>query len=321
MKLRIDRRALITLAALIFTTGLHAAKAGPYPDRFVWVFGWGLHKDSDVAEVTNLLTNAAKSGLNGAVLSAGLDSLCKQSPDYFRRLGEVKQACDRLGLELIPSVFSAGYGGGALGHDRHLAEGLPVEDAVFVVGKDEARFEPDASVRLANGGFEEFSGQRMGGFNWHDEPGVVSFVETNVVHSGKAALRFENFKAQSAGNARVMREVKVRPHRCYRVSLWVRMEGLNPTSGFRIAVLAGEKNRDLAPRTFDLQPSGDWRKLTLIFNSLDFDKVRLYAGVWGGREGKFWLDDWTLEEVGPLNVLRRPGTPVTVRSEDGATTY
>ena len=59
----------------------------------------------------------------------------------------------------------------------------------------------------------------------------------------------------------------------------------------------------------------------MLFNSLDFDSVRLYAGVWGGKAGKFWLDDWTVEEVGPINVLRRPGTPVTVRSEDGTTTY
>ncbi|MGC8990906.1 MAG: hypothetical protein ACP5MD_12365, partial [Verrucomicrobiia bacterium] len=68
-------------------------------------------------------------------------------------------------------------------------------------------------------------------------------------------------------------------------------------------------------------PTSDWQKLTMLFNSLSFDAVRVYAGVWGGRTGKLWLDDWTIEEAGPLNVLRRPGTPVTVCSEDGATTY
>jgi hypothetical protein len=83
--------------------------------------------------------------------------------------------------------------------------------------------------------------------------------------------------------------------------------------------LAGERN--IAPRTFNIPATTDWRKVTMVFNSLDFDTVRLYAGVWGGREGKFWLDDWTIEEIGPINVLRRPGTPVTVRSEDGSATY
>jgi hypothetical protein len=44
------------------------------------------------------------------------------------------------------------------------------------------------------------------------------------------------------------------------------------------------------------------------------EHVRLYAGVWGGKDGRGWIDDWTVEEIGPLNVLRRPGTPATVRS-------
>ena len=39
------------------------------------------------------------------------------------------------------------------------------------------------------------------------------------------------------------------------------------------------------------------------------------------RPARFWLDDWSVEEVGPINVLHRPGTPVTVRSEDGAVVY
>ena len=35
-----------------------------------------------------------------------------------------------------------------------------------------------------------------------------------------------------------------------------------------------------------------------------------------------WLDDWTVEEIGPVNVLNRPGTPWTsVRSEDGKVSY
>jgi len=47
----------------------------------------------------------------------------------------------------------------------------------------------------------------------------------------------------------------------------------------------------------------------------------LYAGLWGGKAGKVWLDDWSIEEVGPVNVLHRPGTPTTVRNEDGSITY
>lgn len=313
-------KAAVKLLELVLLCGaLSNVSGASYSDRFVWAFGWGLHKDADVNEITNLLATASRSGLNGAVLSASLDSLCKQSPDYFRRLGAVKAACDQLGLELIPSVFSVGYGGGTLAHDRNLAEGLPVEGAPFVADEKEARFIPDASLRLINGDFEEFSGHKLKGFSFYDQPGEVSFVDTQIVHSGKGSLRLENFRSNPHGHGRISQEVQVKAHRCYRITAWVRTEGLKPTSGFQISVLA--KNRNLAPWTFGIPSSTDWRKLTMIFNSLEFDSVRLYAGMGDGKAGKLWLDDWSIEEVGPINVLRRPGTPVTVRSEDGSVTY
>lgn len=306
------------LLLLLMAAGL-SAHAAPYPDRFVWIFGWGLGKDSDVAEITQVLDSGAQHGLNGAMVSFGLDSLCKKTPDYFKRLDAVKQACDRNKMELIPAIFGIGYGGTALAHDRNLAEGLPVEDAPFVVNGSEARFVPDDSVRLLNGGFEEFNKNKFKSYAFHDQPGEISFADTQVKHTGAASLRMENFTANPHGHGRIMQEVRVTPHRCYRVSLWVKTENLQPTSAFQLQVLAGK--RSLAPRTFNLSATGDWRKLTMVFNSFDCQNVRLYAGLWGGKAGKIWLDDWSIEEVGPLNVLHRPGTPVTVRSDDGATTY
>jgi hypothetical protein len=295
------------------------AAAASYPDRWVWIFGWGLGKDADVAEITKVLEDGAAHGINGAVVSFGLDALCKKSPDFFRRLDAVQATCARLKVELIPTVFSVGYGGGVMSHDRHLAEGLPVVDAPFVARGGAARFVPDDSARLFNSDFEQFKGNKFKGFNFHDDPGVVSFVDTAVKHGGAAAIRLENFASNPHGHGRVMQEVRVKPYRCYRLSAWVKTEELRPTGSFMMQVLVG--NRNLAPREFGLQPTADWRKLTMLFNSLSNETVRIYAGMWGGKGGKLWLDDWSLEEVGPLNVLRRPGTPVTVRSADGATTF
>lgn len=310
-----------SMAAIVMSVGMAMGLiwTQTYQDRFVWVFGWGLGRDEDVRDIVGILETAARHGYNGAVLSAGLDTLCKRDAAYFRRLESVRQTCERLGLELIPAVFSVGYGGGVLSHNRHFAEGLPVVDALFVVRGNEAHHVPDPPVQIVNGGFEEFTGNRMKGFNFHDEPGVITFPDTQIKHSGNASLRFENFQAHPYRNARVMQEIKVHPHRCYRLSLWVKTEDLQPVRNFRIVVLAGK--RELAPRSFNLSPTTDWRKLTVIFNSMGFDTVRLYAGIWNGRSGKFWLDDWTIEEVGPVNVLHRPGTPVTVKSEDGSVAY
>lgn len=311
-------KTFLTVVSLWLGCVVHGS-AAPYADRLVWVFGWNLAKDSDVPAISQVLDTAAKVGFNGAVVSFGLDTLCKQSPDYFRRLDEVRQACERNKLDLIPAIFSVGYGGAALAHDRNLAEGLPVEDAPFEVNGGEARFVPKASTRLTNGDFEDFTGDKFKGFKFHDQPGEISFADTQTKHGGRASLRLENFTANQHGHGRIMQEVRVLPHRGYRVTLWVKTKGLQPSSAFQVQVLA--KNRSLAPRTFNLPATGDWQKLTLLFNSLEFDSVQLYAGLWGGKSGQLWLDDWALEEIGPLNVLHRPGTPVTVRSADGTTTF
>ncbi len=315
--MRIPLLRCILLASIILA---RTAWTAPYPDRFVWVFGWGLRNDTEVGEVTALLETAAKSGLNGAVLSANLDTLCKEPPSYFQRLDKVKAVCDRLEVELIPSVFSVGYGGGALAHNRDLAEGLPVTGAPFLVRNGGARLVPDAAARIVNGGFEEYKGSVFSGYGFHDKPGIISCVDTQIIHSGRASMRLENFTADRYGHGRVMQKLHVQPHRCYRMSLWVKTDGLKPAGAFQISVLA-DHDRAIAPRQFRLPPTADWRKLTFLFNSLEYDSLNVYAGVWGGKEGRLWLDDWSVEEVGPINALRREGTPFVVRSDDGTSTY
>ncbi len=289
------------------------------PDCLVWIFGWGLGSDRDVAEITRTLERGAQHGINGAMVSFGLDSLSNKDDAYFRRLESVREICNHLKIELIPAIFSIGYGGGILSHNRTLAEGLPVVDAPFKVHGATAVFVPDDQMHLLNGGFEEYSGEHFKGFSFHDDPGKISFADTEVRHSGRASMRMQDFRVNPYGHGRVSQEVHVRPHRCYRATLWVKTEGLAPIDGFQMLVLAGERN--IAPRQFDLSVTGDWRELNLVFNSLNFDQVRLYAGMWGGQAGRFWLDDWAIEEIGPVQVLDRPGTPVTVKSADGATTY
>ena len=311
-----NRRLLFACICLL---ALRLGAAERFADRFVWVFGWGLESDSDVTEISKVLDTAGKSHFNGAVVSFGLDTLCKKSPDFFRRLEVVNRSCEENHLELIPSLFSVGYGSAALAHDPNLAEGLPVENAPLLVRGGEARLASTNSVGFKNGGFEEFKGNAFEGYDFHDQPGEVSFADTEVRHSGRASLRLENFTANPHGHGRVMQTVQVQRHRCYRLTLWVKTEGLEPANALRVLVLAGE--RELAPREFHVPSTSDWRKLTMLFNSLNYDKVSLYAGLWGGKAGKLWLDDWSVEEVGPINVLRRPGTPVTVRSEDGSVVY
>ena len=61
-------------------------QAKEYPCRWVFV-SRSLRADKDVADIERIAETAAAHGLNGMVLSAGLDRLDRQPPDYFERLG------------------------------------------------------------------------------------------------------------------------------------------------------------------------------------------------------------------------------------------
>jgi len=299
---------------LIGLTATSALAGGTvYPLRWVYV-SRGLRSDEQVAEIREIVKTAAEHGLNGMVLSAGLDRLDLQPPEYFQRLEAVKAVCKEQGIEIVPIVFSAGYGGAVLAHDRNLAAGLPVRDALFVMKRGEARLVADPPVQIANGGFEQHQGGRLKGFRFHDKPGEVSFIDTETVKEGKTSLRFEGFGKFDHGHGRVMQEVKVAPHRCYRVSCWIKTEDLEPQRALRIQVYG--PHGPIASRDPGMHGTRDWRRVTFGFNSAEHETVRLYAGCWKGRSGRFWLDDLRIEEVGLVNVLRRPGTPVTVRGED-----
>lgn len=290
-----------------------------YPHRWVYV-SRSLQDERHVQDIREIARVASEHGLNGMVLAAGLDRLDLQPPAYFRRLQEVKAICDQYSLELIPTIFSAGYGGSVIAHNRNLAEGLPVREALFEVRGTEARLAPDPAVALVNPGFEEFTGDRVRAFQLQDRPGEVSFVDSEVFHGGGASLRFENFGHYPFGHGRIMQEAPVRPYRSYRITAWVKTENLSPASSFRLQALALD-GRPLAPWDPQLPGTTDWRRLAFGFNSGGYDKVRLYAGVWEGRNGRFWIDDWGIEEVGLTNVLRRPGTPVIVQSEATGAVY
>jgi hypothetical protein len=313
--------AMKRLLMLTFLLSLPAApcRAKDYPYRWVYV-SRSLRVDSDVADIEGIVKTASKHGLNGMVLAAGLDRLDRQPPDYFTRLEQVKQICKDNNIEIIPLIFSAGYGGSVLSYDKNLAAGIPVIDALFVVENGEAHPVADPSVAVANGGFEEYEGGRLAGYGFHDRPGEVSFIDKEVFKSGRASLRFENFGKYEYGHARVMQEIKVRPNRCYRISCWVKTDSLEPGGAFLVQVLTAD-GRSLAPWDPAVPSTSDWRKVVMGFNSLDYEMVRIYLGAWGGKSGRFWVDDLSVEEVGLLNVLRRDGTPVTVRGEKTGTIY
>ena len=278
-----------------------------------------LRSDSHVEEIRDIVRRASEHGYNGMVLSASFDYILRQPPEYFTRLAAVKKICADHRFELIPILLSIGYGD-ILYYDRNLAEGLPVAKLPIVVKDGIGVLVRDPKISLPNGSFEKYNANRPVDIDFTDAPGVASFVDTLVSRSGKASLRFENFRETPRGMVRLMEKVTVQPFRCYQLSCWLKTEGFAPPGGFRVQIYAADGGV-LASWIPNTKATQDWQEVRTGFNSLDHNLVRIYAGTWNGQRGRFWIDDFQISEVGILNVLHRPGAPITVKGESTGAVY
>jgi hypothetical protein len=64
------------------------------------------------------------------------------------------------------------------------------------------------------------------------------------------------------------------------------------------------------------RPTQDWTASDVIFNSLDHSEVTVEFAASPGLKGGLQWKDWSIEEVGLVNVLRRPGAPCIVKLEE-----
>lgn len=296
-----------------------------YPNRWVRI-GSDLGDDREVDRIRKIVVTASEHGLNGIALSAGLDGLDLMSGDRMRRLKEVQRICAERQMEIIPLFMSAGYGGAVLARDKNLAAGLAAKEALFVVKSGQARLAADPKAGLVNGGFERSKGGQIADFALPGKSAEAISVDTRVCKEGKTSVRFENFDKLPGQDVTLSQETAVHPSRCYRLSCWIKSEDMVSSdpfgSGyFRLDVVGVGDDRRLQYENPKLHKTADWYRVAVGFNTWGYDKVRILATVEGGGKGKFWLDDLRLEEVGLVNVLRRPGAPLVVRGETSGTVY
>lgn len=254
--------------------------------------------------------------------------LDQQPAFYFKNADTIKQYSQVRNIEIIPGVASIGYSEGILWHDPNLAEGIPAS-ASYVMESDTGRMIRDPQVTLANGGFESVNGSNFSGWGFYDNENNATQPDKTIFHSGGTSARtIDPNKANSAGNARFNRLIDTKPFTQYYMSAWVRTESIDRGEIRLLAIGNGDSlNRVLTHTQFNVASTTDrtknngWVKLGVFFNSLNYDKVYVYCGIWSGRNGTIWWDDFQIEEVGLMNVLRRSGTPLSVRNTSGSKTY
>ncbi len=278
------RPAVAALALLLLTAP--AGGAGPPPE--LWFYdSVNLLPDANVDAVETLWRRAAAAGYTHVLLTdskfARFDLLGDGTPPYRAHVGRLQRLARELQLTVVPTVFPVGYSSDLLAHDPNLAEGLPVRDVPFVVRDGVATPAPDPAATFAN----------------------VAFKDDAVRLDGRTATVGDH-----AGNARLAYRLTVPPFHAYHVSVDVRTQGVTPLP--RVSVLGD--GQELQASDTPVRPTQDWTPVDVVFDTLGHSAVTVYFGVWGGGRGTLQWRNWQVEPAGPVNVLRRPGTPCVVGS-------
>jgi hypothetical protein len=318
-------KPLVSLALCVLLLASAAAQAQQL--RYKWFYAsQNLLVDSNVSALQQLMQRAAAVGYNGVVLADYKLQILDQVPEhYFANAATVVASAQQNGLEVYPCVFPVGYANGMLAHDPNLIEGQPVHNALFVAGGASlttATLSPDPAVAINNGGFETVNGNTFPGYLFQDAPGQSTFADTTVVHGGQRSLRMQSIGAYPPnGVCRICQTVTIAPRRQYHLSVWLKTSGIDHPGNVWVQVLAPGTSRPLCSFDLNIQGTQDWTRYDLVFNSQQNTSANVYFGVWGSSAGQLWWDDAQLEEVGLLNVIRRPGAPLTVTNDAGDTTY
>jgi hypothetical protein len=202
-------------------------------------------------EVISLLERSAKAGYTHALVAdSKFSRLATVTDAYVPNVRRVKAAAVRLGIELVPALFSVGYSNDLLFHDPNLAEGLPVKDARFVVKDGVATIQPDPATPLPGGEMKDRSG-------W-------DFIDDSLAPSD-GAMR----SSATDANARLQKKLKVAPFRQYHVSVRIRSEAL--AGGTPEIKAIGKDGRQLQWTNLKVAADQDWTRHDVTFNSLDSD--------------------------------------------------
>jgi hypothetical protein len=256
---------------------------GPAPE--LWFYqGVNLTDERIVERLAPIWRRARAAGYTRVVLSdAKFGRLGDMNPSYFDNARRLHAFADSIGLRLVPTVFEVGRSNPTLAGNPNLAEGLPVEGALFEVAGGVLRLVPDPPVDFP---------EKPAGHDW--EAGVLTHDAS--IHN-------------NLWRARWWYDLAVHPHREYRISSFVRTQSFHGRPFIRVV---GDGVEIHNMKTLGVDHDQDWTERDIVFNSLEHSKIRVYFGLWHHARGRIDFRDWRIQEVGPVNLLRRAGAPFRI---------
>lgn len=291
-----SRSLFLSLAALL----LFFACAAPARALEKWFYQpTNLLVDANVDYIETLWKRAAAAGYTHVLLAdSKFNRLGEMGDRYFRNVERVKAIAAKLNIEIVPAIFPVGYSNDFLARDPNLVEGPPVKDLPLVVRGGVARVDDPDAPTLPGGDFSNLKK-----WTWKD-----AFIGLDG-----AAARISDAAGK---NARIVQQLKVKPWRQYHVSVRIKTQDFQGEPMIKV-LPAKDDGRSLQWTNLGVKPTQDWTVHHVVFNSLGYDDVGLYLGMCPAGEGSLWWSDAKIEEVAFLNMTRRPGTPLIVKTADG----
>ncbi len=296
---------------------LHIFDWPDYPIR--WVFSQhNMMVLSQVADVEAIEDSMAAHKLNGLQQNDFKYSILDWFDNYYYSHVDTMHAHAGIdNVEVIPGVCSIGYSQGELIHDPDVAEGIPTI-CTYQIDSDTGRLIGDPQVALPHGDFENATGGKFPGWGYYDP---TIFVDSTVVHNGRYSARCENFSS-SAPNGRFIKMLTCKPHSGYHMSAWFRTQNFSGEFNLLAIGFHGNSSSALTFTQFPVNSTSTaWQQANVIFNTLNYDSMYVYCGVWSGSGGTIWLDDFSIEDAGMTNLLRRRSDMPRVTSNSGSTVY
>jgi len=160
---------------------------------------------------------------------------------------------------------------------------------------------------LYNGDFEETP--LLGGFDWRVmlSPDVTADLESPVAHTGTFSLKVQFTRKENFHFAGVAHLAPVEPLHRYRLTGFLRAEGVSSDSGPRLLVTDYYSPDKLRVMTPDVLGTTDWKEVSVEFPTLPATRllqVVLYrppSRTFDNKmSGRIWLDSVRLESLGPV---------------------
>jgi hypothetical protein len=288
----IARSASITSAAFLVAAMLVASCARKDAPRLVprelWLYYGANFADSGSVEtLERVWRRAAKAGYSTIVLAdVKFARLGEMDASYFARVRRARALADQLGLRPCRACSRSDA-------RARCSRPIPTSPRASRSATRCSRFTP---ARRASSPIRRSP--------WITPTSIGASMRDSVV------VIHDNLH-----RARWSYRVRVAPHRCYHVGVEIRTQGFSGQP--LIQAMAGDRPLALV-KSLGAKSTQDWTEHDVVFNSQDATDVTIYFGVWHPERGRVEWRDWRIEEVGPVNLLRRPGAPLHVRdAKDG----